>query len=255
MLEIDDLSVGYGAIEALKGVGLHVLASSVVCLIGANGAGKTTLLRAISGLLPVRRGHIRFAGRDITGLAPEAIVRLGISHAPEGRQNFATLTVRDNLLVGAYPRRAGRRRAEVEAMVEHCFQLFPALREYQHRLAGSLSGGEQQMLAIGRVLMARPALVLLDEPSMGLAPVLVREILRRIQALPTEGTTVLLVEQNARAALRIAQYGYVLENGRIALEGEARDLVEHEDVRRAYLGRALARAAEPLQLAREETPA
>jgi branched-chain amino acid transport system ATP-binding protein len=218
-------------------VSLKIQEGTVVCLIGANGAGKTTLLRAISGLLPVERGHIRLDDREIANLAAEAVVRLGISHVAEGRQNFATLTVRDNLLVGAYPvyRRSGR--AEIDEAMARVFRFFPILRERAHQLAGSLSGGEQQMLAIGRVLMARPRLVLLDEPSMGLAPVLVRAILERIRQLPAEGTTVLLVEQNARAALRVADYGYVLENGRITLEGRARTLIENEEVKRAYLGR------------------
>jgi branched-chain amino acid transport system ATP-binding protein len=238
MLEVTDLAVAYGAIQALKGVSLKIRDGSVVCLIGANGAGKTTLLRAISGLLPAARGRIRLDDRDITNLPAEAVVRLGLSHVAEGRQNFATLTVRDNLLVGAYPvyRRSGR--AQIDEAMARVFRFFPILRERAHQLAGSLSGGEQQMLAIGRVLMARPRLVLLDEPSMGLAPVLVRAILERIQQLPREGTTVLLVEQNARAALRIADYGYVLENGRITLEGRAQTLIENEEVRRAYLGRA-----------------
>lgn len=238
MLEVTDLAVAYGAIQALKGVSLKIRDGSVVCLIGANGAGKTTLLRAISGLLPAARGRIRLDDRDITNLPAEAVVRLGISHVAEGRQNFATLSVRDNLLVGAYPVYRRRGRAEIEEAMARVFRFFPILRERAHQLAGSLSGGEQQMLAIGRVLMARPRLVLLDEPSMGLAPVLVRAILERIQQLPAEGTTVLLVEQNARAALRIADYGYVLENGRITLEGRAQTLVENEEVRRAYLGRA-----------------
>ncbi len=238
MLEVTDLTVAYGAIQALKGVSLKIRQGSVVCLIGANGAGKTTLLRAISGLLPVQRGRIRLEDRDITGLAAEAVVRLGVSHVPEGRQNFASLTVRDNLLVGAYPVYRRARRAAVQGSMESVFRLFPILRQRERQLAGSLSGGEQQMLAIGRVLMARPRLVLLDEPSMGLAPVLVREILGQIQRLPAEGTTVLLVEQNARAALRIADYGYVVENGRVTLEGRAQTLIENEEVKRAYLGRA-----------------
>jgi branched-chain amino acid transport system ATP-binding protein len=253
MLEVDDLSVAYGAIHALKGVSLKVPEGSVVCLIGANGAGKTTLLRAISGLLTARHGRIRLRGRDITGLAPEAIVRLGISHIPEGRQNFAALSVRDNLLVGAYPRYRRARRGEIAASIDQVYRLFPVLRERERQLAGSLSGGEQQMLAIGRVLMARPQLVLLDEPSMGLAPVLVREILRRIEGLAREGTTVLLVEQNARAALRIAHYAYVIENGRITLEGKATGLADNEEVRQAYLGRALRRDAAPPAPAGEES--
>jgi branched-chain amino acid transport system ATP-binding protein len=237
MLEVADLAVAYGAIQALKGVTLRVPGGGIVCLIGANGAGKTTLLRAISGLLPAQAGRIRCEGRDIGGLAPEAIVRLGISHVPEGRQNFAGLTVRDNLLIGAYPVYRRSRRAAIDAATERVFQLFPVLRERAGQLAGTLSGGEQQMLAIGRVLMARPRLVLLDEPSMGLAPVLVREILRQIRQLAAGGTTILLVEQNARAALRIADHAYVMEGGRITLEGPARDLAEHAEVRRAYLGR------------------
>ena len=236
MLEVSGLTVAYGAIRGLQGVSLQVRRATVVCLIGANGAGKTTLLRALSGLLPVQGGRIRLDDRDVTGLAPEALVRLGISHVPEGRQNFGALTVRDNLLVGAYPvRRAGG--AEVERTMRRVFELFPVLRDRQRQMAGSLSGGEQQMLAIGRVLMARPRLILLDEPSVGLAPLLVRDILGQIQRLPDEGVTVLVVEQNARAALRIADHGYVIENGRIALEGKARDLADNDEVRRAYLGR------------------
>jgi branched-chain amino acid transport system ATP-binding protein len=244
MLEISDLRVGYGAIEALKGVTLSVKEGSVVCLIGANGAGKTTLLRAVSGLLPVHAGRILFAGRDIAGYPAEAIVRLGICHVPEGRQNFADLTVRDNLLLGTYrlPRRLRRESAEAE--LQGVFEMFPVLERRQRQLAGTLSGGEQQMLAIGRVLMARPRLMLLDEPSMGLAPLLVREILRTIRLLPSRGTTPLLVEQNARAALRIADHGYVMEGGRIILEGPARDLLEDEGVRRAYLGRGSDRRPE-----------
>ena len=236
MLEVSGLTVAYGAIRALHGVSLQVRRATVVCLIGANGAGKTTLLRALSGLLPVQAGRIGLDDRDVTGAGPEALVRLGLSHVPEGRQNFGALTVRDNLLVGAYPvRRSGR--GEVARTLERVFAIFPVLRDRQRQLAGSLSGGEQQMLAIGRVLMARPRLILLDEPSMGLAPLLVRDILSQIQRLPDEGTTVLVVEQNARAALRIADHGYVLENGRIVLEGKARDLADNDEVKRAYLGR------------------
>jgi branched-chain amino acid transport system ATP-binding protein len=236
MLDVSGLTVAYGAIQALSGVSLQVRERSIVTLIGANGAGKTTLLRALSGLLPIRAGRVVVGGRDITGLGAEAVVALGVSHVAEGRQNFGALSVRDNLLVGAYPvRRAGR--AGVQRTMARVFELFPVLRDRQRQMAGSLSGGEQQMLAIGRVLMARPRLVLLDEPTMGLAPVLSREILRQVQRLPDEGTTVLLVEQNARAALRIADDAYVMENGRIVLEGKARDLAENDEVRRAYLGR------------------
>jgi branched-chain amino acid transport system ATP-binding protein len=238
MLEIEALSVAYGAIQALRGVSLRVAEGSIVALIGANGAGKTTLLRAISGLLRPRSGRIAFDGRDIAGTAAEEVVRLGISHAPEGRQNFAALSVGDNLLVGAYPvyRRDGK--AGVRADLERVFTLFPVLQRRQRQLAGTLSGGEQQMLAIGRVLMARPRLVLLDEPSMGLAPLVVREILRQIRRLPGVGTTVLLVEQNARSALAIADRGYVIETGRVVAEGRPEELRRDPRVQAAYLGRA-----------------
>jgi branched-chain amino acid transport system ATP-binding protein len=236
MLEVAGLRVAYGGIEALKGVTLGVKLGTITCLIGANGAGKTTLLRAISGLLPIREGRIQFAGQDITGRPAEAVVRLGISQVPEGRGNFTGMSVRDNLLLGAYRLPRAIRRDEMEADMQRIFELFPALQSRQRQLAGTLSGGEQQMLAMGRVLMARPSVILLDEPSMGLAPLLVREILRTIQQLPGRGTTPLLVEQNARAALRIADYGYVMEGGRVVLQGSARDLLEDRRVRRAYLG-------------------
>src|SRR3989304_2647880 len=237
ILTVEDLSVAYGAIQALRGVRLEVPQGGVACLIGANGAGKTTLLRAISGLLVAREGSIRFAGQDLAGREAEDIVRSGVSHVPEGRQNFAELSVRDNLVVGTSPRQRRAARAEVEADLEAVFGLFPVLRGRQRQLAGTLSGGEQQMLAIGRVLMARPRLMLLDEPSMGLAPLVVREILRTIRTLPERGTSVLLVEQNARAALRIADVGYVLEGGKIVLEGPAEALLENPRVQSAYLGR------------------
>jgi branched-chain amino acid transport system ATP-binding protein len=238
MLEIEALSIAYGAIQALRGVTLGVPRGSIVTLIGANGAGKTTLLRAISGLLPPASGRIVFDGEDIGGRPAERIVRLGISHAPEGRQNFPTLTVEDNLMIGAYPvyRRHGR--AAIRADLERVFSLFPILRERQRQLAGTLSGGEQQMLAIGRVLTARPRLVLLDEPSMGLAPLVVRQILTQIRRLPESGTTVLLVEQNARSALTIADRGYVLETGRVVLAGSPAELRGDPRVQAAYLGRA-----------------
>jgi len=238
MLEVAGLSVAYGAIQALRGVSLRVEKGSVVTLIGANGAGKTTLLRTISGLLVPREGGIRLDGKDIAGLRAERIVRLGVSHAPEGRQNFSGLSVRDNLLVGAFPvYRFGARR-RVEADMERVFGIFPRLSERAAQLAGTLSGGEQQMLAIGRVLMARPRLVLLDEPSLGLAPRIVVEILDQISRLRETGTTVLLVEQNARAALAIADRAYVIESGRVVLEGAARALREDPRVQTAYLGRS-----------------
>ena len=238
LLAVNDLGVAYGAIQALRGVRLDVPEGGITCLIGANGAGKTTLLRAISGLLSPRQGSIRFAGQELAGRDAEDIVRRGISHVPEGRQNFGALSVRDNLVVGTYPRRRRATRAEVADDLWAVFGLFPVLHDRQHQLAGTLSGGEQQMLAIGRILMARPRLMLLDEPSMGLAPLLVREILRTIKMLPARGTSVLLVEQNARAALRIADTGYVLEGGRIVLEGPAASLLENPRVQSAYLGRA-----------------
>ena len=242
MLEIETLSVAYGAIQALRGVSLHVGEGSVVTLIGANGAGKTTLLRTISGLLRPESGRIAFDGREIAGRAAEDVVRLGISHAPEGRQNFAALTVRDNLLVGAYPVYHRHGKPGMRADLERVFTLFPVLQRREGQLAGTLSGGEQQMLAIGRVLMARPRLVLLDEPSMGLAPLVAREILEQIRRLPEAGTTVLLVEQNARSALAVADRGYVIETGRVVLTGTADELKRDPRVQAAYLGRAANRA-------------
>jgi branched-chain amino acid transport system ATP-binding protein len=238
MLEIESVSLAYGAIQALRGVTLHVPRGSIVALIGANGAGKTTLLRGISGLLRPASGRIVFEGKDIGGRPAEEIVRLGISHAPEGRQNFPVLTVQDNLLVGAYPvyRRLGK--AEIQADLARVYSLFPVLRDRQRQPAGTLSGGEQQMLAIGRVLMARPRLALLDEPSMGLAPLVVRQILAQIRRLPETGATVLLVEQNARSALAIADRGYVIETGRVVLTGTGEELRRDPRVQAAYLGRA-----------------
>jgi branched-chain amino acid transport system ATP-binding protein len=238
MLEIESLSLAYGAIQALRGVSLHVPRGSIVALIGANGAGKTTLLRGISGLLRPASGRIVFEGRDIGGRPAEEIVRLGISHAPEGRQNFPVLTVQDNLLVGAYPVYRRRGKAGIQADLARVYSLFPVLRDRQRQLAGTLSGGEQQMLAIGRVLMARPRLALLDEPSMGLAPLVVRQILAQIRRLPETGATVLLVEQNARSALAIADRGYVIETGRVVLTGTGEELRRDPRVRAAYLGRA-----------------
>jgi branched-chain amino acid transport system ATP-binding protein len=238
MLEIESLSLAYGAIQALRGISLHVPRGSIVALIGANGAGKTTLLRGISGLLRPTEGRIVFEGQDIGGRPAEEIVRLGISHAPEGRQNFSVLTVEDNLLVGAYPVYRRRGKAGIQADLARVYSLFPVLRDRQRQPAGTLSGGEQQMLAIGRVLMARPRLALLDEPSMGLAPLVVRQILAQIRRLPETGATVLLVEQNARSALAIADRGYVIETGRVVLTGTGEELRRDPRVQAAYLGRA-----------------
>ncbi|HEY2956577.1 MAG TPA: ABC transporter ATP-binding protein [Candidatus Eisenbacteria bacterium] len=233
MLEVEGLDVYYGAVHALKGVTVRAEEGEIVTLIGANGAGKSTLLRALSGLIPARAGRIRFDGRDLTRLKPHDIVGLGVSHAPEGRLVFANLTVEDNLELGAYRRRD---RTGIAADRADVFRLFPRLEERRRQSAGTLSGGEQQMLAIGRALMSRPRLLLLDEPSLGLAPLLVREIFKRIQEINGRGVTVLLVEQNAHMALSIARRGYVLETGQVRLEDEARRLLQNEDVKRAYLG-------------------
>ncbi|ADU50769.1 amino acid/amide ABC transporter ATP-binding protein 2, HAAT family [Thermaerobacter marianensis DSM 12885] len=233
MLRVDDLHVFYGPIHALKGVSLAVEEGEIVTLIGANGAGKTTLLRAISGLTPPRRGTIHFQGRSLLRRLPEDIVRLGVSHVPEGRRIFANLTVQENLELGAFLRND---RAELARDLQRVFDLFPRLRERLHQLAGTLSGGEQQMLAIGRALMARPRLLLLDEPSLGLAPLLVRTIFDVIREINGQGTTILLVEQNAHMALSVAHRAYVLETGRIVLEGPAEALRQSEAIRAAYLG-------------------
>jgi len=233
LLEISDLHVSYGAVQALRGVSLSVGQGEIVALIGANGAGKSTTLRAVSGIIRPHQGHIRFDSRDITHTQPDRIVAMGISHVPEGRRVFARLTVRENLELGAYTRRD---RKELAETLEQVFARFPRLRERTGQLAGTLSGGEQQMLAMGRALMSRPRLMLLDEPSMGLAPMLVREIFSIISDLNAMGTTILLVEQNANMALSIAHRAYVLETGQIVLSGPARDLTGNPEVRRAYLG-------------------
>jgi branched-chain amino acid transport system ATP-binding protein len=240
MLEIREISTYYGHIQALKEVSLEVHSGEIVSLIGANGAGKTTLLGSISGTVPARRGQILLDGRDITRMSPEAIVGVGISHVPERRQVFGSLTVRDNLLLGAYVRLRHGQRQQVQQDIGYVFSLFPILKERQQQLAGTLSGGEQQMLAMGRGLMARPKVLLLDEPSLGLAPILVQEIFQVTQQLREANTTILLVEQNARAALEIADRGYVLETGHIVLSGTAQALIANEEVQQAYLGRASA---------------
>jgi branched-chain amino acid transport system ATP-binding protein len=233
LLKISHVETYYGSIQALKGVSFEVPEGSIITLLGANGAGKTTTLKTISGLTPAAQGSIEFAGRRIERLRPEKIVRLGISHVPEGREIFKELTVLENLKMGAYVRKSKR---DIEASLQRVFTYYPILHQRLHQLGGTLSGGEQQMLAIGRALMARPRLLLLDEPSLGLAPKLVEEIFRIIKSISKEGITVLLVEQNANKALRIAHYGYVLETGTIVLADEAKKLLQNEHVRRSYLG-------------------
>jgi branched-chain amino acid transport system ATP-binding protein len=234
LLRIEQLHVRYGAIEALKGVSIEVFAGEVVTIIGGNGAGKTTLLRCISGLEPAAAGRVLFQGQDLTRTPGHQRVALGIAQSPEGRQVFADQSVRDNLMLGAYHRRDGA--AAIEADIEAQFARFPRLRERQHQLAGTMSGGEQQMLAIARALMARPRLLLLDEPSLGLAPLIVREIFDTIRGLRAHGVTILLVEQMANQALAVADRGYVLETGRITLQGAGAQLRRDPKVRAAYLG-------------------
>jgi branched-chain amino acid transport system ATP-binding protein len=233
VLRVESLSVAYGAIVALRGVDFEVSAGEIATLIGSNGAGKSTLLRAVSGLLRPRSGRIWFEGVDITAERADRRVARGISQVPEGRRIFANLTVRENLQMGAY-----LRNARDSSAYERALALFPRLRERLGQSAGTLSGGEQQMLAIGRALMAQPRLLLLDEPSLGLAPLLVQQIFAIIQEINAQGTTVVLVEQNARQALRVAQRAYVLETGAVTLSGEANELARDERVRRAYLGGA-----------------
>jgi branched-chain amino acid transport system ATP-binding protein len=234
LLSIDNLEVCYGVISALQGVSLQIEAGEVVTLIGSNGAGKTTLLRTISGLLrPARGGILWNATQSLGGLRPDQIVRLGISHVPEGRQIFANLSVRENLMLGAYQEKS---RERIGQDLDRCFSLFPVLNERKNQRGGTLSGGEQQMLAIGRALMARPKLLLLDEPSLGLAPLIVRKIFQIIKDINAQGTTIFLVEQNAHMALSVAHRGYVLQSGRMILSDKASKLLEHPDVKKAYLG-------------------
>src|SRR5882724_6312103 len=233
VLEVSDLDVHYGGIHALKGVSFTVEEGKIVTLIGANGAGKTTTLRAISGMLRPTRGRVTFLGRPITGMPAHAIVERGLAHVPEGRGIFANLTVDENLQLGAYLRRDP---AGVARDRERALALFPRIRERLRQNAGTLSGGEQQMLAIGRALMSRPTLLLLDEPSLGLAPNLVETIFRIVQDINRQGTTILLVEQNARMALRVAHRGYVIQTGRIVLQDDAAALLRSDLVRKTYLG-------------------
>lgn len=237
MLRIKNLHAYYGRIKALDNVSLHVRSGEIVSLIGANGAGKTTMLNTISGLLPGARGEVYFEGLKINGLAPEKVVAAGISQVPEGRQIFGPLTVLENLQLGAYLRFRKKEKEAIERDLEWNFQLFPLLKERVKQIAGTLSGGEQQMLAIGRALMARPRLLLLDEPSMGLAPLVVKDIMKTISALRDSGVTILMVEQNARASLRISDRGYVLDTGRVVLQGGSDELLNDTDVKRAYLGK------------------
>lgn len=233
MLEINDINVYYGAIHAIKGVTLSVNEGEIVTLIGANGAGKSTTLRTISGLLKPKTGNIKFLGKDIAGMPAHKIVREGISQVPEGRRIFAEMTVMENLELGAFTRDD---KSEIEQDYKMVFGRFPRLEERKLQMAGTLSGGEQQMLAMGRALMSRPKLLLLDEPSMGLAPLLIKEIFNIIVDINKTGTTVLLVEQNANMALSIANRAYVLETGRITINGDAKELAASEDIRKAYLG-------------------
>jgi branched-chain amino acid transport system ATP-binding protein len=234
MLEIKNLAVSYGVISAVQGISLEVKPGSIVTLIGANGAGKSTTLRAISGLVKPRAGEIRFNGRNIAGLPAHEIVELGLSHVPEGRMVFANLTVHENLMMGAYLQRD---KTVIAQELELVFQTFPRLQERDKQVAGTLSGGEQQMLAIGRALMSRPKFLMLDEPSLGIAPLLVKTIFEKIvQINRTHGITILLVEQNANLALEISRYGYVLETGRVILENPSAALRQDPKVRSAYLG-------------------
>ncbi len=233
MLEVKDLEVYYGVIQAIKGVSFHVDQGEVIALIGANGAGKTTILHTITGLLAPKKGSVYFEGKEITKVPAHKIVSLGMAHVPEGRRVFAELSVYENLKMGAYTRKD---RSEIEESLERVYKRFPRLQERRNQMAGTLSGGEQQMLAMGRALMSKPKIILMDEPSMGLSPILVNEIFDIIQEVSQSGTTVLLVEQNAKKALSIADRAYVLETGNISIEGNAKDLLEDDSIKKAYLG-------------------
>lgn len=233
MLLVDDLQVYYGGIHALKGVSLEVNEGEIVTLIGANGAGKSTTLRTISGLIKAKTGKVQFKGEMIDNIPAHQIVKKGLSHVPEGRKIFSNLTVKDNLEMGAYLRSD---KDGIKEDTEKVFKMFPRLQERQKQLGGTLSGGEQQMLAIGRALLSRPQLLLMDEPSMGLAPLLVQEIFEIIKKINQEGTTILLIEQNAHMALSIADRAYVLETGNIVLKGDAKEIANNEAIRKAYLG-------------------
>lgn len=233
MLEVKDIEVYYGMIQAIKGVSFHVNEGEVIALIGANGAGKTTILHTVSGLLAPKSGSVMFEGKDITKIPGHKIVSMGMAHVPEGRRVFAQLSVLQNLKMGAYTRKD---KEEIQQTLKTVFERFPRLEERQNQLAGTLSGGEQQMLAMGRALMSHPKIILMDEPSMGLSPIFVNEIFDIIQEVSKSGTTVLLVEQNAKKALSIADRAYVLETGNIVLEGKASELLENDAIKKAYLG-------------------
>ena len=232
LLEVEDLRVSYGAIEAVKGVTFSVEAGQIVTLIGGNGAGKTTTLRTLSGLLKPTAGEVRFDGRSLRGMPGHEVVQLGLAHAPEGRRIFGRMTIQENLDLGAF----ARRDADITKDMDRVYELFPVLGERRHKPAGVLSGGEQQMLAIGRAMMSRPRMLMLDEPSMGLSPIMMQRIFDVIAELRDAGTTILLVEQNAQAALSLADHGYVIETGRIVLSDAGKKLLGNEEVRKAYLG-------------------
>jgi branched-chain amino acid transport system ATP-binding protein len=233
LLELSRLEVAYGGIQAVKGIDLHVDAGELVCLIGANGAGKTTTLKGICGVQPVKAGSIRYAGENITGKPPHRLVRRGLAMVPEGRGVFGALTIEENLAMGAYIRSD---KPGVRQDIERVFALFPRLKERRRQTAGTLSGGEQQMLAMGRALMSKPRLLLLDEPSMGLAPLMVQKVFETVMMVSREGVTILLIEQNAKLALEVSSRGYVMESGEITLAGDAKKLLHDPGVRTAYLG-------------------
>ncbi|MBL4932172.1 ABC transporter ATP-binding protein [Clostridium paridis] len=236
MIKIDNLVVSYGGIEALKDISLEVPSGKIVTLVGANGAGKSTTLKSIVGLVKPKSGSISYEGTDLTKLSTEKMVEKGIALVPEGRRVFADLTVLENLKIGAYSRKD---RKEISEDLENVYSLFPRLKERSWQLAGTLSGGEQQMLAIGRALMSRPKLIMMDEPSLGLAPIIVKELFGIIKKINEEGTTVLLIEQNANAALKIADIGYIMETGKITLKGSGADLLNNDEVKKAYLGESV----------------
>ena len=233
MLEVKDLQVYYGVIQALKGISFEVNQGEVIALIGANGAGKTTTLQTLTGIIPAKSGSISFEGRDITKVPAHKIVEMGMAHVPEGRRVFAEMSVYENLLMGAYTRKD---KNEISQSLANVYKRFPRLEERKNQRAGTLSGGEQQMLAMGRALMSKPRIILMDEPSMGLSPIFVEEIFKIIQEISAAGTTVLLVEQNAKKALSIADRAYVLETGNIVLSGDAKELMNNESIKKAYLG-------------------